>query len=29
MRAGMKSDFSWDSSAKKYIELYKTMLSSD
>jgi starch synthase len=29
MRSGMKSDFSWDSSAKKYIELYKTMLSSD
>nr|HMN26264.1 glycosyltransferase [Ignavibacteriaceae bacterium] len=29
MRAGMKSDFSWDSSAKKYIELYKTLLSSD
>lgn len=29
MRAGMKSDFSWDSSAKKYIELYKTMLSTD
>jgi len=29
MRAGMKSDFSWDSSAKKYIELYKTILSSD
>ncbi len=28
MRSGMKSDFSWDSSAKKYIELYKTMLSS-
>ncbi len=24
MRAGMKSDFSWDVSAKRYIELYKT-----
>ncbi len=29
MRSGMKSDFSWDSSAKKYIELYKTLLSSE
>jgi len=28
MKAGMKSDFGWESSAKKYIELYKTMLSS-
>ena len=29
MRSGMKLDFSWDVSAKRYIELYKTMLSSD
>lgn len=29
MKAGMKSDFSWDVSAKKYIELYKTILSSE
>lgn len=28
MKAGMKSDFGWEASAKKYIELYKTMLSS-
>ncbi len=28
-RAGMKADFSWNSSAKKYIELYKTILSSN
>jgi len=27
MKNGMKSDFSWKSSAKKYIELYKTVLS--
>ncbi len=27
MKAGMKSDFSWNSSAKKYIDLYKTILS--
>lgn len=27
MRAGMKSDFSWNLSAKKYIDLYKTILS--
>lgn len=27
IRNGMKSDFSWLSSAKKYIELYKTVLS--
>ena len=27
IKAGMKSDFSWNSSAKKYIELYKTILS--
>jgi starch synthase len=26
MKNGMRSDFSWDSSAKKYIELYKTIL---
>jgi starch synthase len=26
VRAGMKEDFSWHSSAKKYIELYKTIL---
>jgi starch synthase len=29
MRAGMKVDFSWDVSAKRYIELYKTILASD
>ncbi len=29
MKAGMKSDFSWSSSAKKYIELYKTVLSNN
>lgn len=29
MRAGMKMDFSWDVSAKRYTDLYKTMLSSD
>jgi len=29
MRNGMKSDFSWLSSAKKYIELYKTILNSN
>ena len=29
MRAGMKLDFGWDVSAKRYIELYKTMLSSN
>lgn len=28
MKNGMKSDFSWQSSAKKYIELYKTVLDS-
>lgn len=27
MKAGMKSDFSWNSSSKKYVDLYKTMLS--
>ena len=29
MRAGMKVDFSWDVSARRYIELYKTILASD
>ncbi|GBD87667.1 glycogen synthase [bacterium BMS3Abin03] len=29
MKAGMKSDFSWNSSAKKYIDLYKTILSNN
>ncbi len=29
MKNGMKSDFSWTSSAKKYVELYKTVLNSD
>ena len=29
MKAGMKSDFSWNSSAKKYIDLYKTVLNSN
>lgn len=29
MKAGMKSDFSWGTSAKKYIELYKTILTSN
>lgn len=29
MRNGMKLDFSWDVSAKQYIELYKTMITSD
>lgn len=29
MKAGMKSDFSWDLSAKRYIELYKTILSTE
>jgi starch synthase len=29
MRNGMKSDFSWTSSAKKYVDLYKTVLNSD
>jgi len=28
MRNGMKSDFSWHSSAKKYIDLYKKILNS-
>ncbi len=29
MKAGMKSDFSWNSSAKKYIDLYKTVLNTN
>jgi starch synthase len=29
MKSGMKSDFSWLSSAKKYIELYKNILNND
>ncbi len=29
MKSGMKSDFSWNSSAKKYIDLYKTILNSN
>jgi starch synthase len=29
MRNGMKEDFSWHSSAKKYIDLYKTILNSN
>ena len=29
VKAGMKSDFSWHSSAKKYVDLYKTILSSN
>ncbi len=29
MRNGMKSDFSWNASAKKYIELYKTVLNNE
>ena len=29
MKTGMKSDFSWDLSAKRYIELYKTILTSE
>lgn len=29
MRAGMKSDFSWSSSAKKYVDLYKTILNNN
>ena len=29
VKAGMKTDFSWNSSAKKYIELYKTILSNN
>jgi glycogen synthase len=26
MRNGMKMDFSWNASAKKYVDLYKTIL---
>ncbi len=29
MKTGMKSDFSWISSAKKYVELYKTVLNNN
>ena len=29
MKNGMKSDFSWNSSAKKYIDLYKTVLNNE
>jgi starch synthase len=29
VKAGMKEDFSWHSSAKKYIDLYKTILNED
>ncbi len=29
MKSGMKSDFSWNASAKKYIELYKTILNNN
>lgn len=29
MRAGMKLDFSWDVSAKRYIDLYKTILAEE
>ncbi|UCH64907.1 MAG: glycogen synthase GlgA [Ignavibacterium sp.] len=29
VRAGMKTDFTWNSSAKKYIDLYKTILSNN
>lgn len=29
MKTGMKSDFSWDSSAKKYIDLYKKIIVSN
>ena len=29
MKNGMKSDFSWNSSAKRYIDLYKTILSNE
>jgi starch synthase len=29
MRSGMKVDFSWGISAKKYIDLYKTILTSN
>jgi starch synthase len=29
MKTGMKSDFSWNSSAKKYVDLYKTVLNNE
>ena len=29
MREGMKCDFSWNASAKKYIDLYKTVLNNE
>ncbi|MEJ2493684.1 MAG: glycosyltransferase, partial [Ignavibacteriaceae bacterium] len=29
MKTGIKSDFSWNSSAKKYIDLYKTIISNN
>jgi starch synthase len=29
MKNGMKSDFSWNSSAKKYLDLYKTILNNE
>jgi starch synthase len=29
VKAGMKTDFTWNSSAKKYIDLYKTILSNN
>lgn len=29
MKSGMKSDFSWNASAKKYIDLYKTILAEE
>jgi starch synthase len=29
IRNGMKADFSWNASAKKYIDLYKTILNSN
>jgi len=29
IKSGMKTDFSWNSSAKKYVELYKTTLSNN
>jgi len=29
IKNGMKSDFSWDSSAKKYLDLYKTILTNN
>ncbi|MGA7838933.1 MAG: glycosyltransferase, partial [Ignavibacteriaceae bacterium] len=29
IKNGMKSDFSWNSSAKKYVELYKTVINNN